>query len=208
MMEVLAVTGGIGSGKSAVCRLLHDRWNFPVYEADSRVKSLYADHPSLLSDIEKTLRCSLRDENGNFVPALLAERIFDGSDALEKVEELVFPALKEDFRRFAGESGGEIVVFESATILEKPQFDGFADKVIIVDAPFDIRLGRACRRDGAGQDAVLARMNRQKLMNDLSGRCDDPRVDAVVVNDGTEEELEQKVAAVIAALFTDEIKMT
>lgn len=207
-MKVLAVTGGIGSGKSAVCRLLHDRWNFPVYEADSRVKSLYASHPSLLSDIEKSLDCSLRDENGNFVPALLAERIFDGSDALEKVEELVFPALKEDFRRFARETGGEIVVFESATILEKPQFDGFADKVILVDAPFDIRMGRACRRDGAGRDAVLARMNRQKLMNDLSGSCDDPRVDAVVANDGTPEELARKTDAAVAVLFADEIKMT
>lgn len=220
MMKVLAVTGGIGSGKSAVCRLLHDKWKFPVYEADSRVKALYASHPSLLSDIEKALGCRLRDENGNFVPALLAGKIFDGPDALEKVEELVFPVLKEDFRRFAGETagetagktggktGGQTVVFESATILEKPQFEGFADKVLLVYAPFELRLRRACRRDGAGRDAVLARMGRQKLMNELGACCDDPRIDAVVVNDGTEEELEHKVDAVIAALFTDEIKMT
>lgn len=203
-MKVLAVTGGIGSGKSAVCSLLHERWNFPVYDADSRVKSLYASHPSLLCDIENVLDCRLRDSGGNFVPALLAEKIFNGSGALEKVEGLVFPVLKEDFRRFAEEAGKGIVVFESATILEKPQFGGFADKILFVDAPFGLRLERACARDGVGQDAVLARMKRQKLMNDLSGCCDDPRIDAVVANDGTPEELARKVDAAVAVLFADE----
>ncbi len=201
-MKVLVVTGGIGSGKSAVCRILHDRWKLPVYDADSRVKSLYASHPSLLHDIETALGCSLRDKNGKFVPALLADRIFNGPDALDKVEGLVFPVLKEDFREFAEDEGKGIVVFESATVLEKPQFDGFADKVMLVDAPFEIRLERACARDGVGQEAVMARMNRQKLMNDLSGCSNDPRIGAVVVNDGTPEELVHRVDAAIKTLFT------
>lgn len=207
MMKILAVTGGIGSGKSVVCRILANRWGLPVYEADSRVKSLYVNHPSLLGSIEVVLDCPLRDGNGRFVPAMLAEKIFCGSGALEKVEALVFPVLKEDFRRFADESGEKgIVVFESATILEKPQFKGFADKVLFVDAPFDLRLERACMRDGACPETVLARMDKQKLMNDLCGCPCNAGIDACIVNDGTEKELEHKVDDVMKTMFADEIR--
>ena len=134
-MIILVVTGGIGSGKSEVCRILANKGLTAQYNADSRVKELYTSVPGLLESIEQKLDCVLRDECGRFVPQSLAKRIFSDRQALEIVESLVFPALVEDFRGFAQGFGDGIVVFESATILEKPQFDGFGDKVILVDAP-------------------------------------------------------------------------
>ena len=74
-MTVLVVTGGIGSGKSLVCRMLHERWNLPVYDADSRVKALYREKPALLADIETALGCVLRDGNGQFVPDRKSTRL-------------------------------------------------------------------------------------------------------------------------------------
>lgn len=203
-MKVLVITGGIGSGKSAVCRILHEAGITAQYNADERVKALYSAHPTILKDIEESLGCVLRNDNGTFVPAKLAARIFPDPEALRKVESLVFPALIEDFNAFAEDHKEEdIIVFESATILEKPQFEGFGDKVVLVDAPYEVRLERACARDGADRAAVEARMANQKLMNALSEGGHDPRIDAVIMNDSDIEELRVRTSKTMTVLFED-----
>ena len=202
-MKILVITGGIGSGKSEVCRILAQKGLTVQYNADAKVKELYDTVPGLLESIEDRHGCCLRDEAGKFVPRCLAQRIFVDRQALETVESLVFPALMEDFLAFAGNSGSPFVVFESATILEKPHFDGFGDKVILVDAPVSMRMERACRRDGADREAVKARMANQKKMNALSEGATDPRIDAVIVNDGSIAILEQKIEIMMSDLFGD-----
>ncbi len=201
-MKTLVITGGIGSGKSEVCRILDRNGMTSQYNADERVKALYDVHPTLLGDIEDALDCNLRNEEGRFLPYLLSSRIFSDREALELVENLVFPALLEDFDVFsAGLSNEDIAVFESATILEKPWFDGFGDYIVLVDAPFEVRLDRACRRDGAERDAVLARMSNQKLMNYLSDGGKDPRIAAVIVNDCDLATLEKRTIETMSVLF-------
>lgn len=202
-MTVLVVTGGIGSGKSTVCRILAEKGLTFQYNADARVKMLYSHCPSLLDSIEQALEVSLRDENGSFLPSLLATRIFSDKEALDKVESTVFPYLKADFESFLSDSDADVVVFESATVLEKPEFEGFGDKIVLVDAPFELRLERACRRDSADKEAVLSRMRSQKLMNALSQGASDPRIDAVIVNDCSPEILEQRVNQTMSGLFGD-----
>lgn len=201
-MDILVVTGGIGSGKSEVCSIIRDVFPCEVYEADRRVKQLYDVHPALLSDIEFHLGCCLRDGDGKFRPACLAERIFSDRTALEKVESLVFPALMDDFAQWASCHGNcMFVVFESATILEKPQFEGFADKVIVVDAPFQLRLKRACSRDGLPEDSVRSRMINQVLMNRVSeGKIPDG-IDAVIMNDGDMDDLRRQTVKTVNELF-------
>lgn len=203
-MKVFIVTGGIGSGKSDVCRIMSDLGFSLQYDADGRVKMLYDEHPHLLNDIEAGLGCILRDSNGCFIPSRLAEIIFTSSDSMNLVESLVFPALMEDFESFCkNHPESNAVIFESATILEKPQFDGFGDYVILVDAPFETRLSRACSRDNADRDAVLARMKNQKLMNALSDGHYDPRIDAVIENSGSLEELRIKTEEMVSSLLKE-----
>lgn len=202
-MTVLVITGGIGSGKSEVCRILAGKGLTAQYNADSKVKELYNTVPGLLDSIEDRLGCSLRDDDGKFVPQWLAQRIFIDRESLDTVESLVFPALMEDFRAFARGSGSPVVIFESATILEKPQFDGFGDKVILVDAPMQLRLQRVCARDGAEKEAIMARMANQKLMNYLSEGAADARIDAVILNDGSIDILEDRVEKTMSDLFGD-----
>lgn len=201
-MTVIVVTGGIGSGKTEVCRILKDMGFRAQYNADARAKALYEEHPSLLADIEKALGCSLKDENGHFVPSRLAARIFSDPQSLEAVEAHLFPVMMSDFESFAGSCEEETVVFESATVLEKPQFEGFGDKVVLVDAPFEIRLERACRRDGADRQKVLARMHNQKLMNQLSEGGEDPRIDCRIINDCSLDELVCRTKNAINSLIS------
>ena len=200
-MKILAVTGGIGSGKSEVCRILAENGLALQYNADSRAKELYVECPGLLGEIEKELGERFTDAEGNFVPSRLAAVIFSDAAALEKVEALLFPEMIRDFHRMMAEAAqDQIVVFESATFLEKKQFDGFADIVLLVDAPFDMRLERACRRDGASKEAIIARMKNQRLMNELSEGLEDPRINYRVQNDGTRQELEHKVLSVLSQI--------
>ena len=196
-MKILIVTGGIGSGKSLVCRILTEKYGIPVYEADSRVKALYSEYPELLSSIESQLGLDLRDASGNFQPQRLAGVIFSDSDALKTVENLIFPYLKKDFSSWAEMQGREVVAFESATILEKPQFDDFGDMVLLVDAPKSLRLARACQRDGQAEARILERMSAQKLMNMISDGGDCERVDHIICNDSSTEDLHAKIAEFI-----------
>ena len=200
-MKILAVTGGIGSGKSEVCRILAENGFTLQYNADSRAKALYVECPGLLESIEVSLGCGLRDEDGNFIPSRLAAVIFSDAAALQKVEALLFPEMIRDFHRMMAEAAeDQIVVFESATFLEKKQFDGFADIVLLVDAPFEMRLERACRRDGASKEAIMARMKSQRLMNELSEGLEDSRITYRVLNVGTRQDLEQKVQDILSQI--------
>lgn len=190
----IVVTGGIGSGKTSVCNILSERYGFPVYEADIRVKLLYDMVPGLVEAVERVAGRSLRDSDGHFVPSLLAEVIFDDAVKLNEVEQIVFPALKKDFSSWIDvHLDCRHHIFESATILEKQQFDGFGDIVLLVDAPVLLRLDRAASRDGSERDRILSRMKNQTLMNRLSEGDSDQRVNHVIWNVGSYSELVSKV---------------
>lgn len=201
-MEVLVITGGIGSGKTEVCRILQEIYGCGVYNADERVKMLYDVHPTLLDDIEKLVAEPLRDGEGKFVPSRLSARIFRDRSLLRQVEALVFPALVEDFETWAQQySDTRFVVFESATVLEKPEFKGFGDKVVLVDSLVDTRLERACMRDSAPRESVYARMLNQRMMNSISDGELQPEVDAVIHNLGTLTDLKYSTIRVINELY-------
>ena len=201
-MDVLVVTGGIGSGKSEVCRILQQTYSCGVYNADQRVKQLYDMHPTLLADIEALMGESLRDNEGRFMPSRLSAKIFSDRNLLSKVEELVFPALTEDFHAWSKQYGTDrFVVFESATILEKPQLKGFGDKIILVDSSMETRLERACMRDSASKESIAARMRHQKLMNSISCGETIPEADAVISNSGTLTDLHDSTLGVIETLY-------
>lgn len=209
---VIVVTGGIGSGKSQACRIISERYGFPVYEADVRVKHLYDEFPELTASLEKSLGCRLRNEAGYFIPSVLSERIFADPKALETVEAHVFPYLQKDFESYALENPGHIV-FESATILEKPWFEGFGDAVLLIDAPVSLRLDRASRRDNADEMKVRARVNAQPLMNAFSdGTISDypedslfgkarQRVSCIINNDADLAEFEESVISAVADML-------
>lgn len=191
-MKVVIVTGGIGSGKSQACRILEERYEIPVYEADKRAKSLYSEIPGMLDAIEDALGCGLRNDAGEFAPQKLAAVIFNDVSALRKVEDILFPVMMSDFERWA-QGKGEVVAFESATVLEKPQFDGFGDIVLLINAPLSIRTERAALRDSADAAKVKQRMSAQPLMNRLSEGESDSRIDFTINNDSAIENLSEKL---------------
>ena len=201
-MDVLIITGGIGSGKSEACRILKEEFGCGVYNADDRVKMMYDIHPTLLADIENLTGQSLRDDEGKFVPSRLSALIFTDSQLLDKVEQLVFPALKEDFATWAKTYENDVfVILESATVLEKPYFEGLGDKVIVVDANMETRMERASLRDGVSRERISARMTNQRMMNSISNGEFRPDVDVIVYNTGTLADLRNSMVSVVRNLY-------
>lgn len=193
-MRTVIVTGGIGSGKSAVCNHLAGK-GIPVYDSDSRTKALYDEDPALLDTLEAAWGLSLRKGDGCLDRARLAELIFSDKERREYLESVVYPALRADFERWReGFPEAPYVVFESAVVLSKPAFKGLADKVVLVEAPRRIRLQRVLGRDGGMTASVRARMAAQRLPSRR-------KADAVIVNDGSLETLFSKADAVFAKLF-------
>ena len=182
-MKTVGITGGIGSGKSTLCRILAD-WGVPVYEADARTKALYGKDPQLIPSLEKLLGERLRREDGTLDSRRFAAVLFGDPKAMEQVEAVVHPKVLADFLAWKdelpetvweGPGSVPFAVFESAVVLEKPLFAPYLDKVVWVEAPRGLRLGRTLLRDGSDEAAVLARMARQQ---ELSAKAD-----AVLRND-------------------------
>ncbi|MBQ4388564.1 MAG: dephospho-CoA kinase [Bacteroidales bacterium] len=186
-MKTVIVTGGIGSGKSAVCALLKKR-GVPVYDCDAKAKELYGRRPSLVSRLEKALGAPLRGGDGKLDKARLAALIFSDPRARETVEGMVYPILLQDIRRWQKRQSAAWGALESAVILSKPVFDGVADGVVLVEAPQELRIARVMQRDGLGREAVIGRIRSQEIPRE--------KADVLLANDGTPQALSEAVERV------------
>ncbi len=215
-MKTLAVTGGIGSGKSAVCAFFA-RKGVPVYDSDSRTKALYDEDPSLVTAIESRLGVSLRDSSGLLDRRRLASIVFSDRDKLSCLESIVHPRVLADFvqwracRQEAMKTGelvwrkeaGDVpfVIIESAIIIDKQIFRNTVDKVLLVDAPLEARFLRTVARDNVSEASVGQRMSSQGILAGLfPGRLPEG-VDFMIENDSDLASLEAKVDSICGQLW-------
>lgn len=162
-MKVVGVTGGIGSGKSYVARLLAGM-GYAVYDTDTRAKALYNEDHELRRQIIALWGDDLYDEQtGLFRRERLAQIVFSDKDALRQVNALVHPRVRMDFAlwtRREQERGADLCFIESAIILGSP-LEQMIDALWVVVADDALRLQRAMRRDGADEAAIRRRMAHQ-----------------------------------------------
>ena len=183
MMKV-GITGGIGSGKSTVCRLFAQK-GIAVYASDAAAKRLMQEDGALRRQLagrfgEGTFRDGVLDR------AYLAGIVFADPQALADLNALVHPVVMRDFDAWAARQEGSYVILESAILFEAG-LEGCVDKTVAVLAPRELRIERTCRRDGCGADQVVRRIAAQLDDDALSARAD-----YVVVNI-FEEDLEPAV---------------
>ncbi len=174
---VIGCTGGIGSGKSAIVGAFA-ALGIPSYDCDSAAKALYRTDRALCRAVASVLGPQVLQGDGTLSTREMAARIFSDRGLLEKVEAIVHPAVGEDFRKWAARQKSDIVIMESAILLEKPFFDTFADCTITVSAPEEVRIARVMARDGATRAQVEAR-----LANQWSDSRREQKADIVIVTD-------------------------
>lgn len=185
-MYKVAITGGIGSGKSKVCELLMGL-GVAVYDADSRAKALMNTSPELRASLVERFGSECYTAEG-LNRGWLALRVFSSEEELKALNAIVHPAVMDDFGRWAEQQQGSYVVIESAIIFEAGLEDR-VDAVVAVMAPEALRLERAMRRDDTTEEQV-----RDRMRNQLSDeqRCDRSKYAIVNIElDDLEEDVEQ-----------------
>lgn len=177
-MTKIGITGGIGSGKSVISRILKIM-HYPVYDSDYWAK--------FLMNNDKTIYKALTDKFGpetysaeGINRPFLAQLIFNNKENLTFVNSIVHPAVGNHFLQWAEEQQSSIVFIESA-ILFSSGLNKIIDKTIYVDAPQEIRLQRAILRDNATTEAISARIKNQ-INGDEYART---HSDYIINNDNT-----------------------
>ena len=173
----IGVTGGIGSGKSYVCRLLAQRWQLPVYDCDSAAKMLMVSSPHIRQQLQELVGDDVYDAGGQLNKGVMSRYLFADTAHVKAVNAIVHPAVKDDFEQWASQQTGDVVM-ESAILVEA----GFAkavDCLVVVEAPLALRIQRAMARDGATEEQVRARVRHQMTAEQLRAYAD-----IVIVNDG------------------------
>lgn len=183
MMKV-GITGGIGSGKSTVCRLFAQR-GVAVYDSDAEAKRLMAENPELRAAISARFGAEAYAD-GALNRSYLAGKVFSDPAALADLNALVHPAVLADFAAWAERQEGSYVIFESA-ILFAAGLEDSVDRTVAVLAPLELRLERTCRRDKCDPEAV-----RRRIAVQLDDDALSEKADYVVINI-FEEDLEPAV---------------
>ncbi|HIZ32471.1 MAG TPA: dephospho-CoA kinase [Candidatus Bacteroides merdigallinarum] len=187
----IGITGGIGSGKSVVAKLL--AWmGIPVYQTDAEAKRLMLSDADIRRELTALVGSNAYNEKG-LNKALLASYVFGNPEHTRQVNAIVHPKVRHDFRKWAGDNGRMMVALESAILLEAG-FRNEVDKVVMVYAPQEVRIERAIRRDSATREQIEKRIRSQ--MSDESKR---EAADFVIVNDG-ETPLIPQVLSLISSL--------
>ena len=205
-MKILVITGGIGSGKSLVSSFFYAK-QIPVYNSDARVKMMYSSNSELIKELESVLGLALIDGKGCLDKKKFAEAIFSDQAKLKAIEDIVFPFLMDDFNKWSEsfeKNNIPFLIFESATILEKEYFKGFADKILIVDAPLSLRIERVMERDGFSRDEVEKRINNQKLFLNFNDAESPIQYDFLIINNNSEKLLRDKVDEIYDTLCLEE----
>lgn len=167
-MYKVGITGGIGSGKSTVCRMLAER-GVALYDADSRAKALMSTSEALRRALIDNFGAETFTAEG-LNRAYLAGRVFHDAEQLRLLNSIVHPAVIEDFEAWAEAQEGNYVVFESAILFEAGLEDR-VDVAVAVMAPEALRVERVMARDGHTMEQVLARIKNQMSDDERSDRA-------------------------------------
>ena len=138
-MVKVAVTGGIGSGKSYVCKLLEMR-GISIYDCDKAAKHIMASSEDIQSELKRVVGSDVFSD-GKLNKAKLASFLLKTESNTLKINNIIHPAVAEDFIK----SG---YGWMECAILFSSGFNRLVDKVICVVAPIDVRIGRIMMRDG------------------------------------------------------------
>ena len=191
-MVKVAVTGGIGCGKSYVCKLLGER-DIRVYDCDRAAKRIMASSLKIQDELRKLVGDSVYSD-GVLNKAVLAAFLLKSEDNTTAVNKIVHPAVADDFVK----SGDK---WMECAILFSSGFDKLVDKVICVTAPLEVRVERIIQRDGITREKALEWIDKQQPQEQMVSLSD-----YEIINDG-EADLEEQIDSVLTSLgLTDVFK--
>ena len=177
-MQHLGITGGIGSGKTTVCKIF-ETLGIPIYYADDRAKFLMSHDPNLIMGIIELFGQEAYLEPQVLNRAHIAQVAFNDKDKLTQLNALVHPAVARDGLEWqAAQYDVPYTLKEAALLYESGSYRSL-DKIIVVTAPLKLRIERVMARDGSKREEVEARIAKQMPESEKVNMAD-----FVIYNDG------------------------
>jgi dephospho-CoA kinase len=168
----IGITGGIGSGKSIVCRIF-TCLGVAVYDADSRAKTLMTSDGILVSQIQKEFGDLTYHTGGGLNREYLARVVFNDADRLKKLNSMVHPRVAHDYNHWLTEHQSDKYLIKEAALLYETESYKALSKVIVVIAPEEVRIERVKRRDvHRSEDQIRAIIDSQMSDTEKSSRAD------------------------------------
>jgi len=157
-MKIVGLTGGMGSGKTTVANYFKDL-GAPVYIADDVGKILMNTDPQVKADI-LSLFGELAYSNETLNRKYIASQVFNSSEKLKKLNNIVHPAVAEDFQQWKSEQDVNYVIYEAAILFEAGGYKN-CDLIVLVTAPKAERIKRLQFRDKSTIEEIEARIQHQ-----------------------------------------------
>ena len=173
---IIGITGGIGSGKSTLSKLLRAE-GYSVYDTDLEARRLQNEHSTMRKKLIDMFGKDIYSEQG-LNRSALGKIVFAKPELLAKLTTIVHPLVLEDFNNWVINRFPKKMLFIESAILYESGFNKLVDKVILITADEAIRIERVVRRDGVTPEHVKARM-----ANQLSDKEKVSRADFVIYSD-------------------------
>jgi dephospho-CoA kinase len=173
---IIGITGGIGSGKSTLSEHLRLE-GYDVYDSDQEARRLQNENLSLKKQLIDLFGEEIYNSQGLNRP-VLAKIVFANQDLLFKLNQIVHPFVKEDFKNWISRHSSKQFLFMESAILFECRFNKLVDKVVLMTASEQLRIHRVIKRDGITKEEVEARM-----LNQLPDEMKIPLADIIISTD-------------------------
>ena len=160
-MLKIGITGGIGSGKTTICKVF-ELIGIPVFYADTVAKEIMTTDPLLKEQIQETFGRDSYFQDGSVNRKYIAKIVFNDQAELEKLNALVHPAVFRAFDNWviAQDPAAPYILKEAALLYESESYK-MCDKSVLVTAPIETKISRVMHRDSVSKEEVEARMAKQ-----------------------------------------------
>jgi dephospho-CoA kinase len=195
-VHLFGLTGGIASGKSAVAAQLRRR-GVPVIDADHLARDAVAKGSAGLAEVVKTFGEAVLAPDGTLDRKRLAAEVFTDGEKRKALNAIVHPIVTMlTFKRSAElrDEGRPLACYEAALIVENGVADAFRP-LVVVSAPEDAQVARACARDAAAEAEIMARIRAQMPVSEKLKAAD-----FVVENTGSLADLARRTDEVLRAI--------
>lgn len=193
-MDIIGLTGGIGTGKSTVSRYL-DELNFAIVDADMISREVVEPGKPLLKELEAAFGSGIILEDGSLDRKGLAAIVFNDVEQRKLMDSIMHKSILAEMRARVDqyiEKGEHRAVIIDAPLLFEVGLDKWCGEVWLVVADMDIRIKRVCARDDAKPEEVAAR-----IRNQLSDEEKRKHSHVILDNSGTLEDLHRQIESIL-----------
>ncbi|NCQ18300.1 MAG: dephospho-CoA kinase [Ignavibacteria bacterium CG22_combo_CG10-13_8_21_14_all_37_15] len=191
----VAITGGIGSGKSTFADFLFAK-GYPVIKADILAKKLYVTHEVLKQKLIAEFGNEVYPE-GNFDRIALYQTAFINDEKVKRLNEIVHPVVIEEIKNIISYYEDEEIIFIEAALIYEAKMENLFDYVVLITADEKERIERTRQREKISGEEVKRRMKYQ-----TPDEVKKEKADFTFYNNGTVAELEQKANLLLQLLLT------